>query len=208
MLENKSQFLAMIGLLFLEIFRTKSFYTSSVDGMLSFFQSFQKSKDLTPTSFSSLISQVQDPYAKEFLQQIVRELELQTEKDIQTFLQWSPSIVALLTLFRITIIPTKVSETTITQPSIRKQGDIIPFLQLLFLSVFNETLFNELKLYIKFVNIDPKETIKKLREYQVKQDIKFEILGDILPPDVEGTETDVLSTKQNLLAQLIPIVSS
>lgn len=208
MLGNKTHFLSMVGLLFLDIFRTNSFYTSSVDQMIAFFQLFQKSKDLNPTSFSSLISQIQDQYSRDFVQKIVRELEIQNEKDIQTLQQWSSSILSLLTLFRTTIIPTKVSATSITQPQVRKQGDIIPFLQLLFLSIFNETLLNEMKLFIKFININPKETVKKIKEYQRQNDLKFEILDDLLPTDLEGTETDVLSIKQNLLSQLITILSS
>lgn len=201
--------IAIAGLVFLYYLQKGDLYKESSNQLLSNLKSFQDKKITTPEQLTEFINTITDG-SKRFLSDLIHNSELSDTKGIQSFTNLIPSIITLYSVLIPSIVKNKPKASEIVGTTIPMPGDVVSFLKLYFLSLFDSELYNEIMIFIKHLNpsISAQNTIDNIHKYIKDNNIKSEILTLLLPDQstIDSSVTLDLGIKISLLNQINSIV--
>lgn len=201
--------IAIAGLVFLYYLQKGDLYKESSNQLLSNLKSLQDKKITTSEQLTEFVNSITDS-SKQLLTELIRNSELSDTKGIQSFTNLIPSIMALYSILIPSIVKNKPKGLEIIGTSIPMPGDIVSFLKIYFLSLFDTDLYNEIMIFVKHLNpsSSTQNTIDNINKYIKDNNIKSEILTLLLPDEstIGSSVTLDLGIKISLINQINSIV--
>lgn len=206
MIGNRER-IGLAGLIFLHFLQTGTLYKDSANQIISFIKFF---KDKTPNTLDevkAVYTTITDSTAKEVAKELLRVLIVNDPQDLLKFNFISGSVFNLYTLLTKYVIQQKTSGKEISGTDLSFPGDIVSFLKILFLSLFDDDLYRELEVFIQAIrpSYSTKNTIDVVRKVINDRRMKPVILNLLLPDEstISSTVTLDLDKKIQMIQQVL-----
>jgi hypothetical protein len=90
-------------------------------------------------------------------------------------------------------------------------GDVVSFLKIMFLSMFDDELYKEVEIFTQYsTSVDPKNTIYAINKIMKDRNLKPVILELLLPPSgtIGSSTTETLDKKLQIIKGVQSIIGS
>ena len=209
-MSTNRELIGIAGLVFLHYLQEYSFHKETGNTIVKFVNTFQEKTPTDITSLIQLYNDVSDPIAKQMANELLKVCIAADSKRLDRFNKMSPSITGLYQLLTNNIVSQKTSGKDISGTFITHPGDIVSFLKILFLSLFDDELYTEIEIFIKSIrpNYTPKDTIYLINKTIADNNIKPIILNMLIPQDKQfgSIVTQDLPKKIGLIQQILQLV--
>jgi hypothetical protein len=210
-MSTNRQKIGIAGLLFLHTLQETPFYKETGNTITKVVKSFADTKPDTLEKIKAIYDGVSDPIAKNILKELLRVLIAGDTKRLVEFNFMSITIHTLYDLLTKTIVPNKTSGKEITGTLIPMPGDVVSFLKIMFLSMFDDELYKEVEIFTQYsTSVDPKNTIYAINKIMKDRNLKPVILELLLPPSgtIGSSTTETLDKKLQIIKGVQSIIGS
>jgi hypothetical protein len=202
--------IGLAGLLFLHFLQETPFHKETGNTITKFVKTFQDTKPSSPQQIMTLYQSVNDPIAKSMAHELIRVMIAGDTRRLSQFVFLANTITTLYDFLTKTIVPTKSGSKDASGTMIPMPGDIISFIKILFLSLFDDELYREVEIFIKSVrpNYSIKNTIDVVKKTITDQRLKPQILHMLIPNEtsIRSEVTLDLDKKIALIQQILSII--
>lgn len=199
------------GLIFLHFLQETPFYKETGKSISKLAKDFSEKKPSTIKNIKELYDSVSDPVAKNITEELIRVLIAGDSKRLVEFNFIANTVYNLYDLFTKTIVPTKTSTKEITGTMIPMPGDIVSFVKIILLSMFDNDVYRELEIFLKYTtSVDPKNTIRGIKKYIQDQRLTPIILDTLIPNEstIGSGVTENLDKKVRIIQGIQGILGS
>lgn len=210
-MSTNRQKVGIAGLLFLHFLQESPFYKETGNSITKMIRDFHEQGPKTIDEIKGIYDSVSDPTAKTMAKEIIRVLIAGDSKRLVEFNFVANAIHSLYDLLTKSIVPTKTSGKEITGTMIPMPGDIVSFLKILFLSMFDDEMYKEIEIFLKYAtSVDPKNTIIAIKRIIQERQLKPIILTSLLPSEstLGSSATENLNTKMQVIQAIQGIIGS
>lgn len=209
-MSNHRERIGLAGLLFLHYLQETSFHKDTANTITKFVNSFHDIQPTTPQAIVNIVKDVKDPIAYKMATELIKTLIAGDTKRLADFNTISPSIHGLYDTLTQAIVPLKTPGKDITGTLIPMPGDIISFLKILFLSLFDNDLYTEIEVFIKSIrpSYTPRDTIAFVNKYIADRRITPHILNMLVPEEkmIGSVSTQNLDIKIKIIQNIIQLI--
>lgn len=205
--------IGLSGLIFLHFLQESPFYKDTGNSITKMVKDFTEQKPTTLPDADKIYKTVTDPTARIISGELSRLLIAKDSKKLIEFNSVVNTIYNLYGLFTSSIVPNKSStKGEITGTTIPMPGDIVSFLKILMLSMFDNEVYREIEKFLKYINVNaaPRETIHVIKRYIRENRVSPIILDTIIPNEstVGSGVTLDLDKKMRIIQGVTNIIGS
>lgn len=203
--------IGIAGLIFLHFLQETPFYKETGNSISKMVKDFSEKKPSTNENIKEIYVSVTDPTAKNISQELIRVLIAGDAKRLVEFNFVANTVYNLYDLFTKTIVPTKTTTKEITGTMIPMSGDIVSFVKIMLLGMFDNDVYRELEVFLKYItSVDPRNTIRGIKKYIQDQRLSPVILDSLLPNEstIGSGVTENLDKKLRIIQGVQGILGS
>lgn len=203
--------IGIAGLLFLHFLQETPFYKETGNSIAKMVQEFTEKKPSTIEDIKGIYNSISDPTAKNMAKELIRLLIAGDSKRLVEFNFIANTIYNLYDLFTKSIVPIKSSAKEITGTMIPMPGDIVSFLKIMMLSMYDDEVNKEIEIFLKYTtSIDPNATVRGIKKYIQDQRLSPIILDTLLPNQstIGAGVTENLDKKLQIIQGIQEIIRS
>lgn len=203
--------IGLAGLLFLHFLQETPFYKETGNSITNTLKDFTENKPSTIEDIKKLYDDISDPIAKNMAKELIRLLIAGDSKKLIEFNFIANTIYILYDLFTKSIVPVKSSSKEVMGTMIPMPGDIVSFLKIMLLSLYDDEVYKEIEIFLKYVtSVDPNITIRSIKKIIQDQRLSPIILETLLPNQstIGAGVTENLDKKIRIIQEIRDIIHS
>jgi hypothetical protein len=203
--------IGLAGLLFLHFLQESPFYKDTGNSITKMVKDFTDQKPSTIADIKKIYESVNDPIAKNMAKELLRLLIAGDSKKLIEFNFIANTIYNLYDLLTKSIVPNKSSTREITGTIIPMPGDIVSFLKIIMLSMFDDEVYREIEIFLKYTTtVDPNNTIRGIKKFIKDQRLTPIILNTLIPNEstIGAGVTENLDKKIKIIQGIQGIIGS
>ena len=203
--------IGLAGLLFLHFLQESPFYKDTGNSITKMVKGFTDQKPSTIADIKKIYESVNDPIAKNMAKELLRLLIAGDSKKLIEFNFIANTIYNLYDLLTKSIVPNKSSTREITGTIIPMPGDIVSFLKIMMLSMFDDEVYREIEIFLKYTTtVDPNNTIRGIKKFIKDQRLTPIILNTLIPNEstIGAGVTENLDKKIKIIQGIQGIIGS
>jgi len=203
--------IGLAGLLFLHFLQETPFYKETGNSITKMVKEFTEKKPSTREDIKGIYNSVSDTTAKNMAKELIRLLIAGDSKRLVEFNFIANTIYNLYDLFTKSIVPVKSSAKEITGTMIPMPGDIVSFLKIMMLSMYDDEVNKEIEIFLKYTtSVDPNATVRGIKKYIQDQRLSPIILDTLLPNQstIGAGVTENLDKKLQIIQGIQGIIGS
>lgn len=203
--------IGLAGLLFLHFLQETPFYKETGNSITNTLKDFTENKPSTIEDIKELYDNISDPIAKNMAKELIRLLIAGDSKKLIEFNFIANTIYILYDLFTKSIVPVKSSSKEVMGTMIPMPGDIVSFLKIMLLSLYDDEVYKEIEIFLKYVtSVDPNITIRGIKKIIQDQRLSPIILETLLPNQstIGAGVTENLDKKIRIIQEIRDIIHS
>lgn len=211
-MSTNRQKVGIAGLIFLHSLQESPFYKETGNSIVKVLKDFTEQKPATISDIKTNIwKTIEDSIAKKMTKELIELLIAGDSEKLKEFNFIANTIYNLYDLFNKTIVPNKTSTKEFTGTVIPMPGDIISFLKIMMLSMFDDEVYREIEIFLKYTTtVDPNNTIRGVKKYIQDQRLTPIILKDLLPNEstIGAGVTENIDKKMSIIQGIQRIIGS
>lgn len=189
----------MAGLLFLYFLQNGNFYQEDAAQVINFLRTIVAKKPETAEQIKPFYNEISSGSAQGFIKELLRAMNVVNKSDLRTLILSSSSIINIYNIMSNDILTPKPKAGVSSRATLTNPGDIVTFLKVLFLSVIDKQLYDEIVIFVNAINprYSTQNTIDVINKY-IRDNSLSPVILNLIVPDSSSTGYVTLNIQEKL----------